>query len=53
MIVVSFMHFKTGIQMVVEDYMHGTAREYTIIATTCLSYVAAAAGLFALAVLAL
>ena len=34
MIVVGFMHFKTGIQMVVEDYVHGLAREYTIIATT-------------------
>ena len=53
MIVVGFMHFKTGIQMVIEDYMHGAAREYTIIATTCISYAAAAAGLFALARLAL
>ena len=53
MIVTAFMHFKTGIQMVIEDYMHGTAREYTIIATTCISYAAAAAGLFALARLAL
>ena len=53
MIVVGFMHFKTGIQMVIEDYMHGLAREYTIIATTCLSYAAAAAGVFALARMAL
>ena len=53
MIVAGFMHFKTGIQMVIEDYMHGTAREYTIIATTCLSYAAAATGVYALARLAL
>ncbi|MGR3511221.1 MAG: succinate dehydrogenase, hydrophobic membrane anchor protein [Paracoccaceae bacterium] len=53
MLVVGFMHFKTGIQMVIEDYMHGIAREYTIIATTCLSYAAAATGVFALARLAL
>ena len=53
MIVVGFMHFKTGIQMVIEDYVHGLAREYTIIATTCLSYAAAAVGLYALARMAL
>lgn len=52
-LVVGFMHFKTGIQMVIEDYVHGTAREYAIILTTCLSYAAAAVGLFALARLAL
>lgn len=52
-IVVGFMHFKNGIQMVIEDYVHGTAREYAIILTTCLSYAAAAVGLFALAKLAL
>ena len=53
MIVAGFMHFKTGIQMVIEDYVHGTAREYTIIATTCLSYAAAATAIYALARLAL
>lgn len=53
MIVVGFMHFKAGIQMVIEDYVHGVAREYSIIATTCLSYAAAATGLFALAKIAL
>lgn len=52
MIAVGFMHFRTGIRMVIEDYMHGTAREYTIIATTCLSYAAAATGIFAIARLA-
>ena len=53
MIAVGFMHFKNGIQMVIEDYVHGTKREYLIIATTCLSYGAAAVGLFALAKIAL
>ena len=53
MIVVGFMHFKNGMQMVIEDYAHGTAREYTIILTTCLSYGAAAVGLFAIAKIAL
>ena len=52
-IIVGFMHFKTGIQMVIEDYVHGTLREYTIVLTTCLSYGAAAVGLFAIAKLAL
>ena len=53
MIVVGFMHFKNGIQMVIEDYVHGTAREYTIVLTTCLSYGAAAVGVFAIAKIAL
>ena len=53
MIAVGFMHFKNGIQMVIEDYVHGTKRGYLIIATTCLSYGAAAVGLFALAKIAL
>ena len=52
-IVVGFMHFKTGIQMVIEDYVHGTMREYVVILTTCLSYGAAAVGLLALAKIAL
>ena len=52
-IVVGFLHFKNGIQMVIEDYVHGIMREYTIVLTTCLSYGAAAVGLFAIAKLAL
>ena len=53
MLVVGFMHFKNGIKMVIEDYSHGTTREILIILTTCLSYGAAATGLFAIAKLAL
>ena len=53
MLAVGFMHFKTGIQMVIEDYTDGFTRELLIILTTCLSYGAAAVGLFALAKIAL
>ena len=50
---VGFMHFKNGARVLIEDYVHGLARKITIIGVTCLSYVAAAAGLFAVARLAL
>jgi succinate dehydrogenase / fumarate reductase membrane anchor subunit len=53
MIVVGFMHFKTGVQAVWEDYTHGTVREIGIVLTTCLSYGAAAVGVFAIAKIAL
>ena len=48
-IAVGFMHFKGGVQIMIEDYVHGLAREILIIAMICLSYAAAATGLFALA----
>ncbi len=50
---VGFMHFKNGIQMVIEDYVHGLARKIAIIAMICVSYGAAATGLYALIKLAL
>jgi succinate dehydrogenase / fumarate reductase membrane anchor subunit len=53
MVVVGFTHFRHGIQMVIEDYSHGMTRHLLIVATTCLSYGAMAAGLFALVRLAL
>ena len=50
---VGFMHFKNGVRIMIEDYVQGLAREYLIIATTCLSYAAAATGVFAIAKIAL
>ncbi len=52
-IVVGFMHFKNGAQALIEDYVQGLARKITIILMICLSYAAAATGLFAIARLAL
>ena len=52
-IVVTFMHFKDGVQTLIEDYVHGTAQKVAILAMICLSYAAAATGLFAIARIAL
>lgn len=52
-IVVSFMHFKDGVQVLIEDYVHGTMQKVLILAMICLSYGAAATGIFAVARLAL
>lgn len=52
-IVVGFMHFKDGVQVLIEDYVHGTMQKVLIIAMICLSYAAAATGVFAIARLAL
>ena len=52
-IVISMMHFKSGVQVLIEDYVHGTAKKVAIIAMICLSYAIAGTGLFAIARLAL
>lgn len=53
MLVVGFHHFRGGVQVLIEDYTDGTARQLLIIAMACLSYGAMATGLFALVRLAL
>ena len=52
-IVVSMIHFKDGVQVLIEDYIHGLAQKITLMAMICLSYAIAAIGLFAIARLAL
>ena len=50
---VGWMHFKGGVQVLIEDYTQGGTRTALIVATTCLSYAAAAAGIFAIVTIAL
>ena len=52
-IIVGFEHFKSGAQVMIEDYVHGTMQKVLIILMICLCYAAAATGLFALARIAL
>jgi succinate dehydrogenase / fumarate reductase membrane anchor subunit len=52
-ILVSFKHFNGGVQTLIEDYVHGFAQKVSIVAMTCISYGAAAIGIFAIARLAL
>jgi succinate dehydrogenase membrane anchor subunit len=52
-LVVGFRHFNSGVQVMLEDYVHGSAKKVSIILMTCLSYAAMATGLFALAKIAL
>ncbi len=50
---VGWLHFKSGVQTLIEDYTQGLVRKGLIIGTTCVSYAAAGAALFAIARLAL
>ena len=52
-IAVTMMHFKNGVQTLLEDYVHGTAQKVAILVMICLSYGIAATGLFAIARIAL
>ena len=50
---VGFFHFAKGAQTMIEDYAHGLTRKALIIGVICLSYGAAALGIFAIIRLAL
>ncbi len=50
---VGMMHFKNGVRAVIEDYVHGFARELWIIIMVVLSYAIAATGVFAILKMAL
>ena len=50
---VAMIHFKNGVRMTIEDYVHGYMREFWIILATIFCYALAAAGLFAIARIAL
>jgi succinate dehydrogenase / fumarate reductase, membrane anchor subunit len=52
-LVVGFMHFKSGVQVLIEDYVSGLNRKILILAMTGVSYAAAATGVFAIARIAL
>ena len=52
-ILVSMIHFRQGVQVLLEDYTRGELRHWGIIAAICACYALAAAALFALARLAL
>ncbi len=52
-ILVTFKHFNDGVQTLLEDYVHGLAQKVAIIVMTCISYGAAAVGIFAIAHLAI
>ncbi|MFN4154868.1 MAG: succinate dehydrogenase, hydrophobic membrane anchor protein [Paracoccaceae bacterium] len=53
LLVVGMKHFASGATMMIEDYAQGTARKVAVILVTCLAWVVAATGLFALARMAL
>jgi succinate dehydrogenase / fumarate reductase, membrane anchor subunit len=52
-IAVGFMHFKSGVQVLIEDYSDGLTRKVLILVMTGVSYAAAATGLYAIARIAL
>ena len=52
-LIVGLEHFKSGAQVLIEDYVHGTAQKMWIIAVICMSYALMAIGLFAIAKMAI
>ncbi|PJF07872.1 succinate dehydrogenase, hydrophobic membrane anchor protein [Pseudorhodobacter sp. MZDSW-24AT] len=52
-LVVGMKHFASGAQMMIEDYVQGSARKVAVILVTCLAWAIAATGLFALVRMAL
>ena len=52
-LIVGLEHFQSGAQVLIEDYVHGTAEKIIIILVKCLAYGMMATGLFAIAKLAL
>ena len=52
-VLVGMIHYRAGVQTLIEDYVHGDLGKVLIIGAICLSYLLAAAGLFAIVRLAL
>lgn len=50
--VVGFYHFALGVRVLIDDYLRGAARKWSIVAAQCVSYAALATGVFAVARLA-
>ncbi|ASM71234.1 MULTISPECIES: succinate dehydrogenase, hydrophobic membrane anchor protein [Roseobacteraceae] len=51
--VITMKHFKDGVQVLIEDYVHGAAEKISILVMICVCYAIAATGLFAIARIAL
>ncbi|MEE9387289.1 MAG: succinate dehydrogenase, hydrophobic membrane anchor protein [Paracoccaceae bacterium] len=51
-IIIGMLHFKNGVQIMIEDYVHGLARKVLIIGMIGVSYAIMATGLYGLAKIA-